>query len=48
MFGGCRFQKLGGYAYAITGPSHATFYHIMGAQLAANLLYVDRFSLKGE
>src|SRR5262245_60422030 len=45
MIAGCRFQKLGSDAYAIAGPSHAAFHHIAGAQLAANLLYIDRLPL---
>src|SRR5262245_61577201 len=48
LFSGGGFEKLRGDAEAIARPSHATFHHITGSELTADLHYIDRLPLEGE
>src|SRR5262245_4898382 len=47
MIAGSCFHKLCGYADAIAHPSHAALQNMTGAELAADLLHVDRLPLDG-
>ena len=48
MRSGCGVDELPGDAHAIAGLAHAAFEHVAHAELAADLLHVDRPALVGE